>query len=613
MDPPRIQGPRSALTHYLASQNISAGDISRQHRNRVRAARAAAAAAANATTAQAPPPGTTTTTQDVGGEEEKEEKDVEKAISAAETRKRKRKEAREIFKIKQSKAYQKNCTGVEKDDEALALEMYQDHEDAKRATSDFFPGQTENCEICQQRFTVTPYSRAGPRGGLVCTKCGKKLADEEDSKKKGKKKASNGPGRRGRKGYRKKKLGGNAGVKSLVTLCIETLSANVHLADSLGDLPPKVIDRIARMLSKRRLVNSQTLDLFLQPQTDNVCVYDASQLSQQDYIRIFQVCTKLKHLKLYNAIQFRDDVVEYFMGRNTPLDSIYLAGANLVTESCWVKYLQTNGKNLKSLRVYFTDKHFNDNVVKALQASCSSLVRLKICHNQQVSDEGLRHIAKIRTLKHLSLHLGGYTTLAPYVRIIKNRGKNLNTLSLRMVHCADDELLGAIHDNCAQLSKLRITDSELMTDAAFVKLFTGWENKPLASIDLEKCRPLDSDDPRSNTKNIGFCSDGFRAMMNHSGSQLQKLNLHGCRHISQEAFEEVFSSEMGYPKLVDLEVSFCEGVTDFVVGLIFRSCPRLQKLNIFGCMKVNDVQVPRGKILVGAPTAQGMSIQGTGD
>lgn len=48
------------------------------------------------------------------------------------------------------------------------------------------PGQLENCELCGKRFTVTAYSKTGPNGGLLCTKCSKEL-QAEDAKKKPKK------------------------------------------------------------------------------------------------------------------------------------------------------------------------------------------------------------------------------------------------------------------------------------------------------------------------------------------------------------------------------------------------------------------------------------------
>ena len=51
------------------------------------------------------------------------------------------------------------------------------------------PGQIENCEICNKRFTVTPYSKSGPNGGLLCPKCAKELATDDQTARKGKKKA----------------------------------------------------------------------------------------------------------------------------------------------------------------------------------------------------------------------------------------------------------------------------------------------------------------------------------------------------------------------------------------------------------------------------------------
>jgi DNA repair protein RAD7 len=149
-----------------------------------------------------------------------------------------------------------------------------------------------------------------------------------------------------------------------------------------------------------------------------------------------------------------------------------------------------------------------------------------------------------------------------------------------------------------------------MTDEGFVRLFKDWANRELKFIDFQKCRQLESAQPRENPDGIGLCSNGFRALMAHSGRTLEYLNLYGCRHITPEAFEEVFSADKVYPNLTKLEISFCEQVTDFIVGSIFRSCPQLRELIVFGCMKVKDVKVPHGKLLVGVPNALGMVIDG---
>lgn len=476
------------------------------------------------------------------------------------------------------------------------------------------PGQTENCEICNKRFTVTPYSKAGPNGGLLCPKCAKENATDVPPAKKSKKKAGVTPGV-GRRKIQSSILDGTfqIGAKNLMTLCIEILAKNIDLADDLGDLPPTMIDRIARILSKKRLMNSQTLDLFLRPDVEDLMIYDGARLRTDDYIRIFSIASKLKKLKIRNAIQFKDEVMEYLMGRHLNLESLYLYGANLLAEDRWIEFLAAKGKHLNALQIGYTDKHLNDNVVASLKDHCPSLTRLKICHNQQVSNKGVEHIADLKNLEHLGLQFVTETATEPYVHVIEKIGKQLRTFSIRNVPHVDDRLLDAIHENCTSLTKLRIQDSEVMTDAGFARLFKGWKNKPLTFIDLKKCRHVDASKPRENAHLTGLCSDGFKALMGHSGRKLKHLNVHACRHISRETFEEVFDLDKEYPELLKMEISFCEQVTDLIVGRIFRTCPKLKELNVFGCMKLKEVVVPKGRILVGVPNVIGMTIEGVED
>ncbi|KAL2162638.1 hypothetical protein VTH06DRAFT_6474 [Thermothelomyces fergusii] len=528
-------------------------------------------------------------------------------------------EIKAIEKIKASKKLQKRKRGAESDDEddlARAL---------SRSTAPL-PGQQENCENCGKRFTVTPYSRNGPKGGLLCSPCSKELdKKDEEARKKQKPKRATGGAVGVRRQLQSSILDGTyaLGAKSLMTLCIETLARNIDLAEDLGDLPSAIIDKIARRLSKLRLLDSRTLSLFLQPTAEEVSIYDGAKLSSDDYIRIFQVVPGLKKLKVRNAIHFKDEVMDFLISRNIELEDLYLHGANLISESRWTEYLQKKGRTLRSLRVYYTDKHFGDGVLSLLPTACPSLERLKVCHNQEVTGAGVAAIARLPALRHLGLDLRRPVHPDVYVDLLGRVGGRLRTLSLARARDADNTVLDALREHCRALAKLRITESERMTDAGFARLFRGWANPGLERLDLQKCRQLDSARPRENPDGIGLCSDGFRALMAHSGKTLRELNVHACRHIERAAFEDVFGvSKDGrpggaggqtYEALAKLEISFCEEVTDYVVGSIFRSCPNLRELNVFGCMKVRDVRVPRGKILVGVPNARGMIIEGDDD
>ncbi|KAK7910823.1 hypothetical protein PG985_013304 [Apiospora marii] len=598
-----IRGPHSALTDFLASQNISA--------NRIREDAEARRNAANASNVQTADAGASSTAGNGDATQVAEAEEAVQVATAADkaAEKKRKSQAAAIDKIKKSKAFKKRKRQDEDSDSDGIAEAIL----AERAAP--LPGQMENCEICDKRFTVTPYSRAGPNGGLLCNKCGKELAQDdkdEQAQKKKKKVAARGTARRQ---VASNRLDGVIGCKSLMTMCISTLVNNIDLADDLGDVPAQIVDRVARQVAKRRILTPMSLNLFLQSGYEDVTVYDAAKLGADDLTRIFQMVPKLKNLKLKNAIQFKDEVMDYLITRQTPLDSLYLHGANLVSEEAWKRFLVAKGKHLKALRVYFTDKHVGDNFTATLKDTCPALKCLKIAHNQQVTDVGIEHISELNELEHLSIQLITPTSTEPYVKVINSIGRNLRTLSLTGESLADldDRVLDAIHENCTLLRKLRITHSEVMTDAGFVRLFKNWANKPLTFIDFEKCRHVDSSKPRENAHLNGLCSDGFRALMSHSGKSLKQLNVHACRHISREAFEDVFSLEKEYPELENMEISFCEEVTDFVVGCIFRTCPKLKNLNVFGCMKLKEVRVPKGRILVGMPNAMGMEIEGTED
>jgi len=239
-----------------------------------------------------------------------------------------------------------------------------------------------------------------------------------------------------------------------------------------------------------------------------------------------------------------------------------------------------------------------------------------VAHNQKVTDAGISHIAKLPNLKWLSLEITNpreNSSSAPYVEVINSIGAGLRTLSLSNVHYLDDSVLDSIHEKCKNLSKLRLIDNEVFTDQGFANLFINWRNPSLTYLDLHKCRHIDAAEPRENPNSIGFGSLGFEALMAHSGQTLKHLNVHSCRHISLKAFESVFSADKTYPELQTIDLSFCQQVNDFVAGSIFRSCPNLKTLKVFGNFGVRDVRVPKGKILIGVPNALGMQIEGTED
>jgi DNA repair protein RAD7 len=398
-----------------------------------------------------------------------------------------------------------------------------------------------------------------------------------------------------------------------MTICIETLAKNVHMADDLGDLPDSMVDRLSSILSKRRLMNSTTLNLFLKMGKDTINIYEGATLSADDYIRIFQWTPTVRHLLVKDAIQFKNKVMDHLIECPVKLESFSIHGSNLIDDERWDRFITQKGPHIRALKVYYTDGHFGDEQLELLAKTCPGLKTLKVSHNQKVTDAGIAHLVNLTNLEKLTLQIYKPTSSQPYVKVINAIGSQLRTLCLGAVHTINDTVLEAIHTNCHNLQKLRITDNEVLTDIGFASLFSNWSNPPLTYIDLSKCRHIDAADPRENVDGIGLGSLGFEALMSHSAKTLRYLDIHSCRHISLSTFEKVFSPQKVYPELRKMNLSFCSNVNDFVVGSIFKSCPNLETLVTFGNFGVRNVRVPKGKILIGVPTALGMQIEGTED
>ena len=190
------------MTDFLASNNISAAQINADYERRQAEARQREEQEA-------------TERGEAVKRENGDDEEVEDCVDiASNKKKRKRQQEKTLAKIKAGKnaKSKKKSKGADSDNEDVDWEMY-----AKRKP---LPGQLENCDICEKRFTVTPYSKTGPDGGLLCTKCSK---DQDAEKKRDEKTKKQLFGRDKRRQVQSNLLDGvvQIGSKSLQELCIK--------------------------------------------------------------------------------------------------------------------------------------------------------------------------------------------------------------------------------------------------------------------------------------------------------------------------------------------------------------------------------------------------------
>lgn len=318
---------------------------------------------------------------------------------------------------------------------------------------------------------------------------------------------------------------------------------------------------------------------------------------------------KVQSLNLRNAGQFKDEVIDYIIERLVPIRGLQLEAANLVSNGKWVEFFEKCGHRLEILKLSWLDYSMDDDTFMALIRHSPNIKRLKMKKCFRLGDVALGAMTELMQLEHLSLRFPTATSPGVLVDLISSVGPGLRTLSLEGFSDADDDALSMIHSSCKQLSKLRFTENDVCTDAGFVSLFANWSNPALAFIDLSSNRSVDYAVPDGPEDPVGLASSGFEALMGHSGSRLERLDISSCRHITYESFSKAFGGKEQYPVLKDINISFLTKIDTSIVAGMFRSCPELIKVTAFGCFNVTEVAVPKGVALIGVPNAQDSIVQ----
>lgn len=586
------------MTDFLASHNISAQQIQQDYQQRLADAERLQREATEADAA----------------EKENEQDDDDDSEDPVEKKKRKRKEEKALLKIKQSKEFKRRKAEQELDESDIDL----DEDDLARnmmAKAKPLPGQLDNCEICEKRFTVTPYSGTGPDGGLLCGKCSKELKDEAKKEAAANKKKNKAPAPRGRKRQTESdRLMGDvkSGAKSLVSMCVRKVANVVNDIEEFGDMPQDILDRLSQILSKQRVLTPRVLDLFLRPDVDRIVVYDCGKLETEDFQRIFGTMPHVEIVNLRFAGQLKDGPLLYMADKCKRIRHLQLGATNLVSDPTWVELFAKRGPQLESFKVSELNDSMRDETVEVMVKECRNLKRLKIRQCTHLTEASLDSLSTLTSLEHLTLAIAQDASSSTLVNLVTNLGPNLRTLCLENYQDLDDEVLDAIKNYCPKLSKLRITGSNICHDTAFASLFdNNCPFPPLVRADVCENREIDSmnpDGPEEDT--IGFGTLALSNLLQHSGSRLERLDLKSDRHISHATLLECFDGVKQYPSLKDIDLSFVRAVDDVVVAGIFQSCPSLAKLALFACFNARGAGIPGGIAVVGLPNAGDNIVQG---
>ncbi|KAJ1931085.1 UV-damaged DNA-binding protein rad7, partial [Linderina pennispora] len=179
-------------------------------------------------------------------------------------------------------------------------------------------------------------------------------------------------------------------LPSLQDLCVRAIAKNIDQVESFGDVSEAVTLKMCRIVSKMRLLDEQTLRLFLGRTRTSVTLYDCAKLSDHSLGRLLD-CPSIDSLYLGMCGRLTGARLLDFANRLPSLSSLTLEGAFLVDDDMFAEFFRICGNRLRVFHVRWAG--FGEKAMRALVVNCGGLEDLEIAECTNFNDACLAMLA----------------------------------------------------------------------------------------------------------------------------------------------------------------------------------------------------------------------------
>jgi DNA repair protein RAD7 len=221
--------------------------------------------------------------------------------------------------------------------------------------------------------------------------------------------------------------------------------------------------------------------------------------------------------------------------------------------------------------------------MESLADNCRSLQEVRLKEVGKIDDKFLRPLKKLTGgLRVLDLSDPG-TSLSDeaLIELMSIVGPTLTHLNLsRHILLTDVFLEEGLKPYTRVLTSLTLSNVPELTDDGVADFFNAWgdaasetgkPNPPLTALDL--------------SRNFALSSAALCALLEHSGSALQRLDINGWKSTTEAALNGIPDVAKG---MRWLDVGWCREVDDFVMKRLMDGCERLLEVKVWGCNRVTD-------------------------
>jgi DNA repair protein RAD7 len=255
-----------------------------------------------------------------------------------------------------------------------------------------------------------------------------------------------------------------------------------------------------------------------------------------------------------------------------------LLGPFLVHASSWITFFEHH-QDLKGFLITQSPR-FDLACMEALVTNCKSLEELRLKEIGQIDDDFLPHIAKLGgQLTYLDLSYPGNPEALSneaLIGLMSSVCGGLAHLDLSKNWNVTNELLSeGVKLHAQKLTSLALSNIPELTDAGIAEFFSSWAgttntpNPPLTALDLSR-NPL-------------LAGSALAAVLEHSGSSLEHLNVNGWKDVPEEELNQIADKA---PYLKRLDLGWCRETNDWVVKALLEKCELLEEVKVWGCQRV---------------------------
>lgn len=286
-------------------------------------------------------------------------------------------------------------------------------------------------------------------------------------------------------------------------------------------------------------------------------------------------------------------VTSFVKGQSLPLERVNLSFCTKLTDES-VKAVAEGCPGLRelSLRQCY---QVTDHGIEALARGCRGLRTLQLEHCSTISDYAIVTVARqCRQLEYLGLEHCSHITDASAIAL-GTHCPNLFVIRLDVCYNITRAGIEALAAGCPLLAEMNLEGVEHVTDNCLRAISSGL--KSLHSINLNNCTRVSDAGAEVlargckmlTSMSLQYCNRLTalgHGMLAAASPQLRVLNLSGDRYYNTSVHDASLAHFASHcPMLVDVDLSFCEKISDEGLAMMIKGCPRLQPDNLLSNRK----------------------------